>query len=41
MFVWGSAKRQIPMQVNVVGTLMFLIALSIVLASELRRRRSA
>jgi spermidine/putrescine transport system permease protein len=41
MFVWGSAKRQIPMQVNVVGTLMFLIALSIVLASEFRRRRSA
>ena len=41
MFVWGSAKRHIPMQVNVVGTLMFLIALSIVLASEFRRRRSA
>lgn len=39
MFVWGSAKRQIPMQVNAVGTLMFLIALSIVLAGEFRRRR--
>ena len=39
MFVWGSAKRQIPMQVNVVGTLMFLVALSIVLAVEFRRQR--
>lgn len=39
MFVWGSAKRQIPMQVNAVGTLMFLVALSIVLAGEFRRRR--
>jgi len=40
MFVWGSAKRQIPMQVNVVGTLMFLVALLIVLAGEFRRRRT-
>ncbi len=40
MFVWGSAKRQIPMQVNVVGTLMFLLALLIVLLGEFRRRRA-
>ena len=40
MFVWGSAKRVIPMQINVVGTLMFLIALLIVLAGEFRRRRA-
>jgi spermidine/putrescine transport system permease protein len=39
MFVWGSAKRFIPMQVNVIGTLMFLVSLLIVLAAELRRRR--
>jgi len=39
MFVWGSAKRHIPMQINVVGTLMFLIALLIVLGGEFRRRR--
>ncbi|MBK6289375.1 MAG: ABC transporter permease [Gammaproteobacteria bacterium] len=39
MFVWGSAKRQIPMQVNVVGTLMFLVALAVVLAAEFKRRR--
>ncbi len=39
MFVWGSAQRGVPMQVNVIGTLMFLIAISIVLAGELGRRR--
>jgi spermidine/putrescine transport system permease protein len=41
MFVWGSAKRVIPMQINVVATLMFLVALLIVLGGELRRRRKA
>jgi len=40
MFVWGSAKRYIPMQINVVGTLMFLVALLIVLLGEFRRSRS-
>ena len=40
MFVWGSAQRSIPMQINVVGTLMFLIALLIVLVGEFRRRRA-
>jgi len=39
MFVWGAAQRGVPMQVNVIGTLMFLIAISIVLAGELARRR--
>jgi spermidine/putrescine transport system permease protein len=39
MFVWGSAQRGVPMQVNVIGTLMFIIAISIVLAGELGRRR--
>jgi spermidine/putrescine transport system permease protein len=39
MFVWGSAQRGVPMQVNVIGTLMFLIAITIVLVGELGRRR--
>ncbi|MGH3473769.1 MAG: ABC transporter permease [Aeromicrobium sp.] len=39
MFVWGAAQRGVPMQVNVIGTLMFLIAISIVIAGELGRRR--
>jgi spermidine/putrescine transport system permease protein len=42
MFVWGAAQRGIPPQVNVIGTAMFLFALSMVLISQLisaRRRR--
>ena len=42
MFVWGAAQRGIPPQVNVIGTAMFLFALSLVLISQLlgaRRRR--
>jgi spermidine/putrescine transport system permease protein len=39
MFVWGAAQRGVPMQVNVIGTLMFVIAISIVLAGEFGRRR--
>jgi len=42
MFVWGAAQRGIPPQVNVVGTVMFLIALLLVLGgSTLHRRRPA
>jgi spermidine/putrescine transport system permease protein len=42
MFVWGAAQRGIPPQVNVVGTVMFLLALSLVLAgSAFQRRRPA
>jgi spermidine/putrescine transport system permease protein len=42
MFVWGSAQRGIPPQVNVVGTVMFLVALGLVLGgSAFRRRRPA
>jgi spermidine/putrescine transport system permease protein len=42
MFVWGSAQRGIPPQVNVIGTVMFLIALLFVLGgSVLQRRRPA
>jgi spermidine/putrescine transport system permease protein len=39
MFVWGAAQRGVPMQVNVIGTLMFVIAISIVLVGEFSRRR--
>ncbi|GAA3541554.1 ABC transporter permease [Aeromicrobium flavum] len=39
MFVWGSAQRGVPMQVNVVGTLMFVIALAIVIVGEVQSRR--
>jgi spermidine/putrescine transport system permease protein len=41
MFVWGAAQRGVPMQVNVVGTVMFLIAIFVVVSGEvLSRRRS-
>ncbi len=38
-YVWGAAQRGVPMQVNVIGTLMFVIAITIVLVGELNRRR--
>ncbi|AXT85249.1 ABC transporter permease [Aeromicrobium sp. A1-2] len=39
MFVYGANQRGVPMQVNVIGTLMFVIAISIVLSGEVFRRR--
>ncbi len=39
MYVWGVAQRGVPMQVNVIGTLMFLISIAIVLGGEVRSRR--
>ncbi len=41
MYVWGVAQRGVPMQVNVVGTLMFVVSIAIVLSAELNRRRQA
>ncbi|MET9663746.1 ABC transporter permease [Streptomyces sp. NPDC006475] len=44
MFVWGSAQRGTPVQINVIGTAMFVIAVLIVVAGQLisgRRRNSA
>ena len=41
MYVWGAAQRGIPPQINVVGTAMFLLALALVLAGELRARSAA
>jgi spermidine/putrescine transport system permease protein len=39
MFVWGAAQRGIPPQINVVGTIMFFIALALVVVGELNSRR--
>ncbi|MER6128703.1 ABC transporter permease [Streptomyces sp. NPDC001795] len=33
MFVWGSAQRGTPVQINVIGTTMFIVAVLFVLAS--------
>jgi spermidine/putrescine transport system permease protein len=38
MFVWGSAQRGVPMQVNVIGTIMFLVALGLVLGQQMVQR---
>jgi spermidine/putrescine transport system permease protein len=40
MFVWGAAQRGIPPQINVVGTIMFVLALLLVGVGELRQRRA-
>ncbi len=39
MYVWGSAQRGIPPEVNVVGSVMFLVALALVLVGGLLGRR--
>jgi spermidine/putrescine transport system permease protein len=39
MYVWGAAQRTVPMQINVIGTAMFAIAVIVVLSGELGRRR--
>jgi spermidine/putrescine transport system permease protein len=41
MFVYGAAQRGVPMQVNVIGTAMFLISMTIVLVGEINTRRRA
>lgn len=41
MFVWGAAQRGVPPQVNVIGALMFILALLVVVISEVTRRRRA
>jgi spermidine/putrescine transport system permease protein len=35
MFVWGAAQKGLPVQVNVIGTLMFLVAVVCVIAGQL------
>src|SRR5690242_16717767 len=39
MFVWGAAARGTPVQINVVGTVMFVLALTLVGAGQLLQRR--
>lgn len=39
MFVWGSAQRGTPVQINVIGTAMFVIAVLVVLAGQLVSNR--
>ena len=41
MFIWGAASRGTPVQINVIGTLMFVLAVAAVAAGQLlgRRRR--
>ena len=43
MYVWGTASRGTPVQINVVGTVMFLLALAAVGIGQLvsRRKRTA
>jgi spermidine/putrescine transport system permease protein len=44
MYVWGAAQRGTPVQINVIGTVMFLAALVLVAAGTLignRRTKSA
>ena len=44
MYVWGAAQRGAPVQVNVIGTIMFLVALLAVLTGQLltnRRQKAA
>jgi spermidine/putrescine transport system permease protein len=38
MYVWGAAQRGVPMQVNVIGTIMFLLALGLVLGQQVVQR---
>ena len=41
MYVWGVEGKGVPMQVNVVGTVMFLVSIVIVVGGELNNRRRA
>jgi spermidine/putrescine transport system permease protein len=44
MYVWGASQRGIPPQINVIGSVMFLISFGIVLLgqiAQIRRKRSA
>jgi len=41
LYVWGAAQRGIPVQVNVVGSAMFLIALLLVVGGQAASRRRA
>jgi spermidine/putrescine transport system permease protein len=40
MYVWGTASRGTPVQINVIGTVMFLLALAAVGVGQLLSRRN-
>jgi spermidine/putrescine transport system permease protein len=39
LFVWGAARVAVPPQINVIGSAIFLVALSLMLANVLWQRR--
>jgi spermidine/putrescine transport system permease protein len=39
LYVWGAARVGVPPQVNVIGTLIFVVALTLMLANVLLQRR--
>jgi spermidine/putrescine transport system permease protein len=39
MYVWGAAQRGVPVQVNVIGTVMFLAALACVIVGQVLSNR--
>ncbi len=41
MYIWGAARIGIPVQVNVIGTMIFLIAVGFVLLSVVLQRRES
>jgi spermidine/putrescine transport system permease protein len=44
MFVWGSAQRGTPVQINVIGSAMFIVAVALVGGAQLisnRRQKAA
>ena len=41
MYVWGAAARGTPVQINVIGTVMFVLALAAVTLGQLSTRRRA
>jgi spermidine/putrescine transport system permease protein len=41
MYVWGAAQRGTPVQINVVGTVMFVLSVGIVLTAQMISRRRA
>ena len=41
MFVWGAAKKALPPQINVVGTAMLIVALTLTIVGRLISERRA
>jgi spermidine/putrescine transport system permease protein len=39
LFVWGAARVAVPPQINVIGTLVFVVAVGLMLANVLYQRR--